>query len=176
MQRIMATFPEAVIAVVLRDPVRRAVSNYRFTRQHGHEERGLPEALRASTNDERAWDRRRFSVSPYAYLPRGRYIDYLEDLARHVPPEQRYVVVFEELVTSADVVAALYRRLGVESSFRPSGFDAVVNASEGHDEEIEPEFAEWLAEYYREPNCRLEQLLDRPLPWQRPGSREDPPA
>jgi hypothetical protein len=164
-QRIMATFPDALVIVLVRDPVQRAISNFRFTRQHGHESLGLDEALRASASGERPWDETLFSVSPHAYLPRGRYVDYLEALARHVPREQTRVLVFEELVRDVGVVAELYGALGVEASFRPASFGEIANASEECDDEVAPELAAWLAEYYREPNRRLEELVGRALPW-----------
>src|SRR5262249_2213212 len=80
-QRIMTLIPDARVVVVLRDPVERALSNYAFTVAHGNETLDLGAALRASATGERTWDRDQFSVSPYAYLPRGRYADYLETYA-----------------------------------------------------------------------------------------------
>lgn len=164
-QRIKAMLPGAVIVVLLRDPVVRAVSNYRFSAQNGNEDLPLADALRESATEKREWDASRFSVSPYAYLPRGRYVDYLECFSRHVPREQMHVVLFEELVADAGVVAGLYERLGVDAAFVPGGLGAVANASEGHAETIEPELESWLRDYFREPNRRLESFLGRPLPW-----------
>jgi hypothetical protein len=164
-ERIMHLLPGAVIVVVVRDPVERALSNYAFTVSAGNEDLPLDDALRASASGERAWDRQRFSVSPYAYLPRGRYIDYLERYGRHVPSEQLYVVVFEELVAGADAIAALYARLGVDPGFRPRRLGDRVNAAERESRPIEKELGTWLRDYYREPNQRLTMLLGRELPW-----------
>ena len=164
-ERIMRLLPNAVIVVVLRDPVERALSNYAFTVSRGNEDLPLAEALRASASGERAWDRQRFSASPYAYLPRGRYIDYLERYARHVPPEQLHVVIFEELVAGIDATAALYARLGVDPGFRPRRVGGKVNAAARDSAPVEREVATWIREYYREPNQRLTMLLGRELPW-----------
>lgn len=163
--RLAKTLPSSPLVVVLRDPVQRAISNYRFTAQHGHEELPLAEALRASQTRGRRWDRERFSVSPYAYVPRGRYVDFLERYARHVPREHLSVVLFEELTQDPAVIAGLYERLGVDPSFRPAGFGAVVNASDENDEPVEPELEAWLREQFREPNRRLASFLGRELPW-----------
>src|SRR5205814_123516 len=78
-RRITATLPGAPLLVVLRDPVRRAISNYRFSTQNGVDDLPISEALRAEAG-ERSWDHARFSVSPFAYLARGRYVEYLERL------------------------------------------------------------------------------------------------
>ena len=163
--RIMALLPEALVVVVLRDPVPRALSNYFFSVSHGSEDLPLADALRASASGERPWDTERFSVSPYAYLPRGRYVDYLERYARHVPREQLHVVMFEELVAGERAIAALYDRLGVEAGYRPGGLGEAVNTSERDDEPLEPALMTWLRSYYREPDRRLEVFLGRPLPW-----------
>ncbi|MDP9318558.1 MAG: sulfotransferase domain-containing protein, partial [Actinomycetota bacterium] len=68
----------AEIVVQLRDPVARAVSNWRFSAGHGLEERPLAQALDENLQGLRDWDRSVSSVSPFAYLERGRYVDYLE--------------------------------------------------------------------------------------------------
>jgi hypothetical protein len=163
-QRIKAMLPGAPVLVLLRDPVARAVSNYRFSAQHGNEDLPLDEALRVSATGQRPFDPARFSVSPYAYLPRGRYVDALEAFSRHVPREQIHVVFYEELVAGS-VLPALYERLGVDPAFAPGALGAVVNASEGAATPIEPGLDAWMRDYYAEPNRRLRTFLSRPLPW-----------
>lgn len=164
-ERIVSMIPNATIVVLLRDPVRRAVSNYRFSVEHGSEDLPLAEALRASVSGERPWDATRFSVSPHAYLPRGRYIDYLERFARHASSDQLHVVFFEELVAGRRGVAACYDRLGVDPTFRPDALGSVVNATDGDDSVVEPAFAGWMRDYFRESDRRLAAFLGRRLPW-----------
>jgi hypothetical protein len=140
------------------------MSNYRFTVQHGAEDLPPVEALHQAASGARAWDRERFSVSPFDYLVRGRYVDYLERLAAHVARDRMQVLVFEELVSDPSVVAALYERLGVDPTFRPAGVGTGVNAADDVDVP-EPDLEAWMREYFREPNERLEAFLGRPLPW-----------
>jgi hypothetical protein len=162
--RIQATLPESTLVVVLRDPVWRAISNYRFSVQYGVEDLGMSDAMRVSAN-ERAWDSSRFSVSPFAYLARGRYADYLEPLAVNTESERVSVLLFEELVTGTAAIAGLFERLGVDPSFEPAGLGAVVNASAPGDHHVDRELEQWLRDYFRGPNERLETLLGRQLPW-----------
>jgi hypothetical protein len=164
LQRIAATMPDAPIVVVVRDPVARAISNVRFSVQNGVENLPMAEALRAATG-AREWDAKRFSVSPFDYLARGRYADYLERAVRSIPRDSIYVLVFEELVSDTGVIAQLYERLGVDASFRPSGFHTAVNASDAGNEPVDPEIRDWLRDYFREPNQRLAAFLGRQLPW-----------
>lgn len=164
--RLAEMLPSAPLVVVLRDPVRRAISNYRFTAQHGHDDLPIAEALRASATGERTWDRSRFSVSPYAYVPRGRYVEYLERFTRHVPRERLCVVIFEELVCDPAVIAGLYERLGADPSYVPGGFGEVVNATDDDGAEpVDPGLEAWLRDEFREPNRRLAAFLGRDLPW-----------
>jgi hypothetical protein len=162
--RITATLPGAPLLVVVRDPVRRAISNYRFSAEHGVEDLPIPEALRPEAGN-RAWDHARFSVSPFAYLARGRYVEYLERLSRCVAPELIRVLVFEELVNDETAIAGIYALLGVDETFRPAEFGSAVNASTTGDQPVGAEIEARLRDYFREPNQRLEEFLGRSLPW-----------
>jgi hypothetical protein len=162
-QRIVELLPDALVIVVVRDPVDRAVSNHRFSTEHGVEHLPLAEGLRAATG-AREWDRSAYSVSPFAYLERGLYVDYLERVARHVSRERLHVLVFEELVADPDTIAALLTRLGVDPTFRPAALGVAANASAG-DGSLDPETESWLRDYFAEPNRRLAAFLGRALPW-----------
>ena len=101
-----AVLGDARIVVQLRDPVERAVSNWRFSRATAWRTARSP---RRSTSNldgpARAWDPQRTSVSPYAYLERGRYaeqlgpwldafpglvrVQFLEDLVADPEPDRR---------------------------------------------------------------------------------------
>ncbi len=72
--RASAMLGEAHVVVMLRDPVERAVSNWRFSTENGLETR--PAGGRAAREPDPGdpWDPEATSVSPFAYLERGRYI------------------------------------------------------------------------------------------------------
>ena len=163
-ERIVTMLPDAIVVVILRDPVARAVSNYRFSTSHGVETLPVVDALRADEIGNRPWDRTRFSVSPFAYLQRGHYADALARVGKHVSPERLVVLVFEELLADPTVLIALYERLGVDPALAPVIDITPVNASPnavGLDASTEA----WLRSYYAEPNRRLEALLGRRPAW-----------
>jgi hypothetical protein len=164
-RRIAAMLPDAPVVVVLRDPVHRALSNYRFSVQHGVETLAPRDALQPDPSAPREWDREQFSVSPFDYLARGRYTDYLERFAAHVPRDRMHVLLYEELVHDPAVVAGLYDRLGVDPAFRPGGLGAVVNATDDRGDAPDADLEASLREYFREPNRRLAEFLGRALPW-----------
>jgi hypothetical protein len=82
-QRIARCFPESHILFLLRDPIERAISNYWFSVNNGLESLPLEEAFRREEERWQQYDRSRVSVSPYAYLRRGRYIDFIEVYERY---------------------------------------------------------------------------------------------
>lgn len=163
-ERINDMLPGATVVVVLRDPVRRAISNYRFSAQNGVEDLPMTEALRPAAS-ARPWNREGFSVSPFDYLARGRYVEYLERFSHHVARGRLRVVMFEELVAGPDVIAGLYEQLGVDPTFRPDGLGAAVNASVGDDEPIDPGLETELRDYFADADARLAAFLGRALPW-----------
>ena len=164
-RRIHAMLPGALVVVVVRDPVARAMSNYHFTKHNGIEDLDAADALRQAATSDRPWDRTRFSVSPFDYLARGRYVDALERYALHIPREQIHVLVFEELVADPEVIGAFYERLGVDPMFRPTGLGTPLNAAPSADDVPGPQLETWLRDYFRVPNRELEEFLGRPLPW-----------
>lgn len=130
LDRIAATFPGAHIVVALRDPIERALSNYRFSVDNGVEDLSADEALLADLDGrDRPYDRTRISVSPFAYVRRGRYLPYLQRVERTFASDRVHVVVFEDLVAGAGEVQRLYAALGVDATHRPAEIGTVANAS-----------------------------------------------
>ena len=83
---------------MLRDPVARAVSNWRFSTDHGLEKRPLEPALRDNLAAPAAWDPGATSVSPFAYLERGRYADHLRPWYDALPGDGVHVLFLEDLL------------------------------------------------------------------------------
>jgi hypothetical protein len=157
------------IVVLLRDPVLRAVSNWRFSTDNGLESRPLEVALRESLEEEAAWDRGSTSVSPFAYLPRGRFASYLDPWLATFG-DRVHVHFLAELVSDDAAVGALYAGLGIDPAFRPPGRDRVVNESSEPAPDLPDELRARLEEYFLASNQALSTLLGRDLPWwTRPG-------
>jgi hypothetical protein len=152
--RISAWYPHATIIVMLRDPVERAVSNYWFSVNNGLETLGMEEAFRSEETRRGNYDRSAVSTSPFAYLARGRYIDYLDLYLRYFPVEQIEILLNERFVGDAEAVRGLYRRLGV-ADYIPANLNQVVNESEKGDAGLPPELRAALAAYFAEPNRKL---------------------
>jgi hypothetical protein len=111
-RRILAFSGRARFLAVLRDPVERAISNYRFSVQHGIE-RLAPEEALTETAQRRPWDPSLTSTSPFGYLSRGRYADQLDRWAAAVGRDNLRIVLFEQLIGDPQLIAGVHRFLGV---------------------------------------------------------------
>jgi hypothetical protein len=159
--RVAETLGEALIVVQLRDPVARAVSNWSFSRDHGVETRPLAEALRANLEGPAPWDPGSSSVSPFAYLERGRYAD---DVARWRDRFPVHVQFLEEMLAEPERIGELFGWLGVDDGVRPGG-GGPVNASTTAGDELDDEMVARLRDYFAESDAALARMLGRDLPW-----------
>jgi hypothetical protein len=156
----------AEVVVLLRDPVERAVSNWRFSTDNGLETRPLEVALQESLEDATAWDRSATSVSPFAYLERGRYTAYLEPWLARFPATR--IVLLPELRSDPRVLTRLYADLGVDPDVTPGDRDRPLNESQVAAPRLPDDMLSRLQDYFAGSDRELRRLLGRPLPW-RPG-------
>ena len=155
---------DAHIVVLLRDPVARAVSNWRFSSSHGMETRPLQVALRDSLVAEAPWDRGLTSVSPFAYLTRGRYVEYLEPWTAAFPATT-HVLFLEELVEEHRGLDGLWSALGVDPSLAPRRPDRALNRSDGEAPALDADLSGMLGAYFEDSRRALAARLGRELPW-----------
>ncbi len=162
--RAAAVLGGAEIIVSLRDPIARAVSNWLFSTSNGLEGRSLTHALEENLAGSRHWDREATSVSPFAYLERGRYADYLEPWFAAFP-RSVHVRFLEEIVGHPGALPELYATIGVDDRFRHSLGTGAVNQSTGAAPDLAPGLVERMRAYFHRSDERLRQRLGRDLPW-----------
>jgi hypothetical protein len=160
-RRIHGYFPDARILMILRDPVVRSYSNYRFSVAHKLESLTFAEALAAEP--ERVKNAAfTTSVTPYAYRERGHYINHIESYLKVFDAGQLCVLVFEEFVGNLEKVQSLYRWLGIKDAYVPEGLREVFNPATVESEDQSEAFRD-LALGYRDSIVRLEGHLGRRL-------------
>ena len=127
--RIARLLPDAEVFFVLRDPVERALSNYRFSVINGLETLALEDALDAE--EERCGAAfEGTSVSPFAYVGRGLYASQLDAWAAIFPRRQMHVLTTEQLVgDTRATLDRLFAVLQVDPSVPLAGIDEPVNSS-----------------------------------------------
>ena len=124
--RIAADVPDARLLLMLRDPVERAWSHYRYEVARGFETLGPLEALaaegqRLADPDERT---RWYAHRHFSYVARSRYAEQLRRLHSHFEPEQVLVLQSEQLFADpAGTMARVFDHLGLpphtSADYRP---------------------------------------------------------
>jgi hypothetical protein len=163
-QRAAAMLGTAEIVVLLRDPIARAVSNWRFSTDNGLETRPLVRALEDNLEGSDRWRPGLTSVSPYAYLERGRFDDYLDPWFAAFPASV-HVLFLADLLAAGPTVSTLYAELGVDPAFRPPGLGQPVNQSAGSAPRLDAALVARLRRYFHDSDEALTKRLCRPLPW-----------
>jgi LPS sulfotransferase NodH len=127
--RVLALLPDVRIVFLLRDPVERAISNYRFSLANGVETQPIEDAILGEDARRDHYDRARFSVSPFAYVARGHYHRFIDRWVAAVGRERIRPLVFEHLVADLRIVQELFGWLGVDRRFEPVLRPQTQNAS-----------------------------------------------
>jgi hypothetical protein len=167
--RARAVLGEPRIVVQLRDPVERAISNWKFSRASGLEHLSLRDALERNLAGPRDWDPEATSVSPYHYLERGRYAEHLVPWLETFPGLV-HVQFLEDLVADPDTIGDLYAWLGVDAEFRPTELGEPVHESDEMADDLDDDLRGRLRDWFAEPDRELSELLGLDLPWRAPAS------
>lgn len=158
--RINHCFPNAKIIFVLRNPIERAISNYWFSVKNGLENMPMEEAF---LREDRDYDSTQISVSPYAYLERGRYLDYIHMYEKYFLRSSILIVIFERLIEEAREIQRIYDFLGASSGFIPDALGEIVNKGEKPDCKLSHKMECYLEDYYAKPNAQLAEYLEANL-------------
>jgi len=152
--RIARDLPNARIVILLRDPVYRAWSHYRFAREILKEKRPFSQAMHSGPGRTDGW---------HSYLKRGHYAEQLTHWLKHIPREQILIVQSERFFAyTGDVYREIVRFLGL-SPFVPKEFRRHGTVSTSGT--LDAEALEWLSQYYGPYNEALYDLLEKDLGW-----------
>ena len=154
-QRIADALPDVRLIVMLRDPVERAFSNFRWSRQNGHETEDFATAI--ALDGKRPMTGKLRYARPYDYLSRGRYAALLRPYLDRFRRDRILLVSFEQAVSRAPAVATLVHRfLGVAERPEDARGLAAINQAEHGD--MPADVRAWLVDHYAEPNRDLARL------------------
>jgi hypothetical protein len=165
-ERIKACLPNAKIVILLRDPVRRALSHYRFSCESGLESRTLEEVFSDLVDRKAGPDGAKCSVSPFRYLGRGLYINDIPVYETLFGRENLIILILENFNRSESALSNLYQSVGANPDFKPKSFGVKFNESE-KEEALPPAIQKKLVNYYRKANDLLAARYGLDLaPWQ----------
>jgi hypothetical protein len=170
--RMAAALPGVKVLVLLRDPVRRAISAHGHEVRHGFETEPLDRAL--ALEDERiAGERERLVADPtarsvawqhHAYVSRGRYVDQLASLFGAVGRDNVLVIDSYDLFAQpADVLDDVLSFLGLSSSASVR----LGHHNAGTPPDVPAQLVRWIRARLADDDVRLVDLLGWTPAWLR---------
>ena len=161
-ERAAADFPETRLIVLLRDPVERAFSHYRYEVKKQREPLSFRDAINAEAQrlavEPGAEARRRFS-----YVARGRYAEQLKRWLAHFPRRQLLVLQSEAFFGDpAETVAQVFEFLGLPAYQLEEYEHHNYGGGQRPEAGVQRELIETFAPY----NEELFKLLGRRFDWQ----------
>lgn len=126
-ERIHQTTSGSKLIALLRNPISRAYSHYRFAKRLDIEERDFQTSLSTLIDRGRISDSLIFSQNT-EYLMFGEYGRILEKYLQYFPKEQIKIVFFEEFQkNTTDIMKQIFEFLGVQSDFNSELFSKRQN-------------------------------------------------
>jgi hypothetical protein len=114
LERVSQNLPDAKIVVILREPVKRAYSNWQWSTKNGLETLPFADALRLEGKRPSPLPPEKAHARPFDYMTRSRYGTLAKRWIAAFGPNQVRFFLYEHLVRDAEVVsAALQDYLGV---------------------------------------------------------------
>jgi hypothetical protein len=165
--RIHRLLPGVKLVFILRNPVERAVSNYRWSRRNGHEDQDLMTALSLEPERERALASDLRHARPHAYVSRGLYATYLRRFLALFDRAHILVLRYEDIATRGPELAArLHGFLGVAARPQDAIGLGIVNPSGAEPTRVPQEVWDLLGPRYNAANQELAELLGPDFqPW-----------
>jgi hypothetical protein len=172
-ERVASVVPTAKLIVMLRDPVRRAISQFYHEVALGYETRSLAHAVAAEPPMMEAESARMHDgLEPShrhqhrSYVSRGLYAEQLSRWLEHVDRTQLCIIAAEGLSRDG---GATYRRVLEFLRLPDDGRDAFEQVHRRNYPDPDPAVVAQLRERFREPNAQLKDLLGREraaeFPW-----------
>lgn len=161
--RIARLLPDSLHLIILRNPIDRAVSQYRYSRRHGRETLDFAEAVRANRIVD--LETVNTTAQPFAYLERGKYIVAIRRWLETFPRENVLVFLLDDLEEDpGGTCHRIFSFLGVDPDVRPQALEKRHNEStDAMDFEVDEATVEHMKRELREPTRELESFLGRDL-------------
>lgn len=152
---IKKLFPNAKILILLRNPIYRAYSNYKFSYESGLESKSFLEAINSNPK-KRSY--KSVSSNPFNYLERGLYINYIKEVDKIFDKKNIKIFILEELMdTNLNELLEFFNLPSLNIDYlNESKKNISKNLSSLKDEEID-----LLKNIYLPSVRKLEKFLDR---------------
>ena len=171
-ERAAAAVPQAKLILVLRNPVDRAYSHYQARRRDGTETLSFEDAI-AAESERIAGEAERIRTEPgyssfahehFSYVAQGLYAAHLERWLQHYPRERVLIERSEDLYADPQAVydrVVEFLGLPHQALHNPTAFNATAK------DPMRADTRAALLERVAPDNAALEQLIGRPMGWER---------
>jgi hypothetical protein len=148
---IGATLPDVRIAFAVREPLERARSNWRWSRQNGLETLSFADAIEQEAGRPSPLPAERSYAKPFAYLERADYGDFARRWYDTLGRERVAFFLFEELVgpDGGEVVRRMLEFVGAEPCDLGPMPTAIGNETDAAADQLDPEMGTRLRERLR---------------------------
>lgn len=159
MKKIYKDFPSAKILIILREPIDRAFSNYKFSFNSGVENRNFKDSIK---DQQQPKMESYFSMSPFDYIERGFYKKFLTRAYNVFPNENIKIVFLEELINSTNNLNQIFRWLNLQIiDIEENFYRTKVNNI--NSDPLDLEIINYLSLIYKDSILDLEELLGRKI-------------
>ena len=165
------------LIILLRDPVRRAISHYYHQVRRGRDTRDPQRAFNQEDeilqkaypglfkspvfNKKRVMDYLR-----YSYKKKGLYLEQIKRYREYFAPDQMFIEAAENLFEKPmDVLSRIYRFLDIDDNYVPGNLSSKNVGGYKPDPSI-AEVSRQLTEYFRPHNEALFEYLGKRFPWE----------
>jgi hypothetical protein len=115
-QRIKSLYPEVRLIAILRNPVDRAISQYKNALKGGH--------IKSDLSFEA------YMTKDASVVGQGLYHEQLERYLQYFPREQILVLIYEDIKKDPQAfISKIFKHIGVDDTFVPSMLNAEVNVA-----------------------------------------------
>ena len=119
-KRIVQIIPEVKLVFVLRNPIERTWSNYRFAVYQGLEQLSFKEALSHEETRAASMSGEWATIQPHSYVRRSLYSEQLRGYYKHFPRNKILVVKAEMLdIDRSKLFQTIFQFLGICADFIP---------------------------------------------------------
>lgn len=160
--RINKILGQIPIVIIIRDPIARAISHFRFSKSNGFEDLKFSEAIYLNPKN-RSYSMDKSSTNPFEYIENGLYSIHLKRWMDVFPNLK--VVFLEEIINFQSIFLEICEYIGLDAKkANPYWNSRKVNQSPVLPNDIRENEIQYLQSIFWDHNRELQILLGRKLP------------
>ena len=137
LKKINLILDKYYLILILRDPIKRAISNYAMSFKNGFETYELNQAFSRELNNERSTSIKQTSTDPQDYIGRSMYMQKIKNIIEIIPKDRLIVITSESIFKNPMIIFEVLKSKGLfdlkygidEKSFSKISIEKINNLS-----------------------------------------------